>query len=139
MCVCVCVCVCDGLILGVPLTTRQLVETYGYRVSRYHTHLSHILRPIPAYLIHKYTQIYDRLFNLQSIYSHFIQQKGIYELNKAVSGSHPICGLATCTGPVPERGILQRCEQSPVVIIFYKGYSPPKYSCNGRTNKHTSK
>ena len=54
---------CDTPIPGVPLTTRQPTETYKYRVSRYHTHLSHILRPILAYLIHKYTKIYDRLFN----------------------------------------------------------------------------
>ena len=39
-----------------------------------------ILRPITTYLIHKYTKIYDRLFNQQSIYSSFIQQKGIHEL-----------------------------------------------------------
>ena len=37
--------------------------------SRYHTHLSHILRLILAYLIHKYIKIYDRLFNKQSIYT----------------------------------------------------------------------
>ena len=43
-----------------------------------------ILIPIPAYLIHKYTKIYDRLFNQQSIYSHFIQQKGIHELYPAL-------------------------------------------------------
>ena len=39
-----------------------------------------ILRLILAYLIHKYTKLYDRLFNQQSIYSPFIQQKGIHEL-----------------------------------------------------------
>ena len=39
-------------ILGVPLTTLQPAETCGYRVPRYHTHMSHVSRPIPAYLIH---------------------------------------------------------------------------------------
>ena len=28
---------------GVPLTIRQPTETCGYRVPRYHTHMSHIL------------------------------------------------------------------------------------------------
>ena len=74
----------DTPIPGVPLTTRQPAKTCGYRVSRYHTHLSHVLRPIPAYLIHKYTKIYDMLFNQQSIYSPFIQQKGIHELYPAL-------------------------------------------------------
>ena len=37
---------CDTPISGVPLTTRQPAETCEYRVSRYHTHLSHIWRPI---------------------------------------------------------------------------------------------
>ena len=69
---------CDTPIPGVPLTTRQPAKTCGYRVSRYHTHLSHVLRLITAYLIHKYTKIYDRLFNQQSftvLYKtrHFIQ------------------------------------------------------------------
>ena len=48
----------DTPIAGVPLTTRQPAKTCGYRVSQYHTHLSHILRLIPAYLIPKYTKIY---------------------------------------------------------------------------------
>ena len=37
-------------------------------------------------------------------------------------------------GGVPRRG-----EQSLVVIISYKGYSPPKCTCNGRIIKRTSK
>ena len=37
---------------GVPLTTRQPEETCGYHVPRYHTHMSHIPRPIPTYSIH---------------------------------------------------------------------------------------
>ena len=37
---------------GVSLTTRQPSKTCGYQVPRYHTHMSHISRPIPAYLIH---------------------------------------------------------------------------------------
>ena len=51
---------------------------------------------------------------------------------------------------VPERGggggggggggVLRRDEHSLVVIISYKGYSPPKCTCNGRTkNTHPSK
>ena len=44
-----------------------------------------ILRLILAYLIHKYTKIYDILFNQQSIYSPFIQKKrGIHELYSAL-------------------------------------------------------
>ena len=43
---------CDTPILGVPLNTRQPAETCGYRVPRYHTHMSHMSRPIPAYSIH---------------------------------------------------------------------------------------
>ena len=67
---------CDTPIPGVPLTTRQPAETCGYRVSRYHTHLSHILRLIPAYLIHKYTKyMIDYLIN-----NPFIQQKCIHVL-----------------------------------------------------------
>ena len=34
---------------------------------------------------------------------------------------------------VPERGVPRRGEQSSVVIISYKGYSPPKCTCNGCT------
>ena len=55
-----------------------------------------ILRLIPAYLIHKYTKIYDRLFNQQSIYSPFIQQKGIHELYPALilyAGQPPALNL----------------------------------------------
>ena len=37
---------CDAPIPGVPLTTRQSVETCGYRVLRYHTHMAHTSRPI---------------------------------------------------------------------------------------------
>ena len=36
---------CDGPIPGVPLITCQPAKTCEYRVSRYHTHLSHIWRP----------------------------------------------------------------------------------------------
>ena len=39
---------CDAPIPGVPLTTRQPAETCGYRVPRYHAHMSHILRPLPV-------------------------------------------------------------------------------------------
>ena len=35
-------------------------------------------------------------------------------------------------------GVLRQGEQSPVVIIFYEGYSSPKCTCNGRTT-HLSK
>ena len=94
-----------------------------------------ILRPIPAYLIHKYTKIYDKLFNQQSIYSPFIQQKGIHELYPALiryAGQPPALDLYL-KGGVPRRG-----EQSPVVIISYKGYSPPKCTCNGNQT-HSSK
>ena len=136
---------CDTPIPGVLLTTRQPVETCEYRVSRYHTHLSHILKPIPAYLIPKYTKIYDRLFNQQSFYTtkrHTCSARIYYmtktKQNKASSDSHPkcgpICGSNTCTGPVLERGVPRRDEQSPVVIISYMSYSPPKCSCN---DKHT--
>ena len=38
---------------------------------------------------------------------------------------------------VPERGVSRLGEQSPVVIISYKGYSPPKCSCND-VHKHQS-
>ena len=70
----------DTPISGVPLTTRQPVETCRYRVSQYHTPLSHILRPIPTYLIsniQKY-MIYYLINN--PFTSPFIQQKGIHVL-----------------------------------------------------------
>ena len=69
---------CDTPIPGVPLTTRQPVETRKYRVSRYHTYLSHILRLIPAYLIHKYTKIYARLFNQQIHLTVLLYNKKVY-------------------------------------------------------------
>ena len=40
--------VCEAPIPRVPLITRQPAENYGYRVSRYHTHMSHILRHFPV-------------------------------------------------------------------------------------------
>ena len=39
----------------------------------------------------------------------------------------------------PERGVPRRGEQSPIVIISYKGYSPPKCSCSHQTHTHSSK
>ena len=73
--------------------------------------------------------------------SNIIQGKN--KTKQAVSGSHPICGpicgLAACTGSVPERVISRRGEQSQVVIISYKGYSLPKCSCSDQTNPYTSK
>ena len=57
-------------ISGVLLTTRQPAETCGYRVPRYHTHMSHISRPIPAYLIHN-IQKYIIDYNQQSLYNPF--------------------------------------------------------------------
>ena len=116
--------------------------------------MSHISRPIPAYLnrnIQKYKIDYNHsLFTIPLI------QKRIHVLvllecnrrqktkpNKVVSSSHPICGpicgSTACTGPIPEKGILRRGEQSPVMIISYKGYSPPKCSCNNQTHTHPSK
>ena len=44
---------CDAPIPRVPLTTRQLVKTCGYRVSQYHTHLS------------QYIETYFCIFNSQ--------------------------------------------------------------------------
>ena len=44
---------CDTPIPGVPLTTRQLAETCGYRVSQYHTYLS------------QYIETYSSIFNSQ--------------------------------------------------------------------------
>ena len=44
---------CDTPIPGVLLTIRQPAETYGYRVSQYHTHLS------------QYIETYSCIFNLQ--------------------------------------------------------------------------
>ena len=37
---------------GVPLATRLPTKICRCRVPRYHTHMSHISRPIPAYSIH---------------------------------------------------------------------------------------
>ena len=65
-----------------------------------------ILRPSSTYLIHKYTKIYDRLFNQQSIYSPFIQQKGIHELHSALipyAGQLPALDLYLEGGPITGR------------------------------------
>ena len=40
---------CDAPIPGVPLTTHQPAETSEYRLLRYHTHMSHISRPISIF------------------------------------------------------------------------------------------
>ena len=119
-------------------------------MPRYHIHMSHISRPIPTYSIHniqKYMIDYNHnLFTVpfytKKVYifwlcSYIIQDKT--KQNKVVSDSHPICGSTACTGAIPERGISRRGEQSPVVIIFYKGYSPPKCSCSNQTHTHSSK
>ena len=45
--------ICGAPILGVLLTTRQPAETYEYRVLQYHTHMSHISRPITVYFSYK--------------------------------------------------------------------------------------
>ena len=45
---------------------------------------------------------------------------------------------SSCTLPVPEIVIPRQGEQSPVVIISYVGYSPPKCTCHGKQT-HSSK
>ena len=86
---------------AVLLTTRQPAETCGYRVPRYHTHMSHISRPILAYSVHniqKYMIDYNHsLFTVPSIPkrcacfgSARIEYKTKTKQNKAVFGSHPI-------------------------------------------------
>ena len=125
-------------------------------MPRYHIHMSHISRLIPAYLNH-YIQKYMINYN-HSLFTVPLIPKKIHVLvllecntrqkkkskqNKAVSGSHPICGpicgSATCIGPVLERGIPRRGEQSLVVIISYKDYPPPKCSSSNQTRSHSSK
>ena len=86
--------------------------------------------------------------------SPFIQQKGIHVLvlleyntrqkqNKIKSHPAlipvPYAGQKPAPNLVPEKGIPRRGEQSSVVIISYKGYSPPKCSYNDQTNQYTSK
>ena len=66
---------CENLIPGVPLTTRQLAKTCGYGVPRYHTHMSHISRPIPAYSIHN-IQKYMIDYNY-SLFTVPLIQKGV--------------------------------------------------------------
>ena len=112
-------------------------------MPRYHIHMSHISRPIPAYLNHniqKYMIDYHHsLFIVPLIpkkYMFWLCSNVIRDQKtkqkKVMSGSHPICGpicgSAGCTGPVPERGIPRRGEHSLVVIISYKGYSQPCYA-----------
>ena len=41
---------CDAPIPEVPLTTHQPAETSEYQLLRYHTHMSHISRPISIFL-----------------------------------------------------------------------------------------
>ena len=62
---------CDTPIPGVPLTTRQPTKTCEYRVLRYPTHMSHILRPISIYFSYKYPISYDILqeFDVQIFYT----------------------------------------------------------------------
>ena len=45
---------------------------------------------------------------------------------------------SSCTLPVPDIAIPPQGEQSPVVIISYVGYSPPKCTCH-RKQSHSSK
>ena len=90
---------CDTPIPGVPLTTRQPVDIGCPIITLI---CLNILRPSLVYLIHKYTKIYDRLFNQQSIYSPFIQQKGIHELYLALipyAGQPPALDLYLKGGP----------------------------------------
>ena len=62
---------CYAPIPGVPLTTRQPSETYEYRVLRYHTHMSHISRPISIYFSYKEPFSYNILqeFDVQLFYT----------------------------------------------------------------------
>ena len=73
-----------------------------------------ILTPIPAYLIHNYTKIYDRLFNQQSIYNHFIQQNGIHELYPTLI---PYAGHELYPTLIPYAG------QPPALDLYLKGRS----------------
>ena len=123
-------------------------------MPQYHIHMSHISRHIPAYLNHniqKYRIDYNHsLFTVPLIPKNtcFGSTRMYYKTKKnktkqAVSNSHPICGpickSTACTGLVPERRIPRRSEQSPIVIISYKGYSPPKCSYSDQTHTHSSK
>ena len=62
---------CDAPIPGVSLTTCQPTETCEYQVLRYHTHMSHISRPISIYFSYKYPISYDILqeFDVQLFYT----------------------------------------------------------------------
>ena len=63
--------ICDAPILGVPLITRQPAETCEYWVLRYHTHMSHISRPISVYFSYKQPFSYNILqeFDVQLFYT----------------------------------------------------------------------
>ena len=97
----------------------------------------------------------DYLIN-SPFYSPFIQQKGIHvlvmlEYNKRQKPNktkpHPALiphgVLYAGQTPTPDlylKGVPRRGEQSPIEDDSYKGYSPSKCTCKGRTtNTHPSK
>ena len=59
--------VCDAPNPGVPLTTRQPMETCEYRVLRYHTHMSHTSRPISIY--YSYNNLFLIIFYKSLMYN----------------------------------------------------------------------
>ena len=134
----------SGGLVDNPSTRRNLWIS-GAPIS--HSHVSYI--ETHSYIFNsQYTKIYidydHSLFDTKNIYMFWFclnikQDKNKTKKNKAVFGSHPICKSAAYTRPLPERGIPQRGEQSPVVIISYKGCSPPKCSCSDQTHTHSSK
>ena len=79
-----------------------------------------------------------QLFYIPKIYETIFLQKCFSRPLPGLLRTHGLDGAPSSR--VPERGVPRRGEQSPVVIISYKGYSPPKCTCNGCTeNTHSSK
>ena len=99
---------------------RQLITVHKSLISTsYHNY-------IPNYL----KTIVPKEFNYNSL-THILYTKVI---------SRPHVGLLQNYGlvrapspgmlPVPEKGVLRRDEQCPLENASYKGYSPPKCTCN---------
>ena len=110
---------------GTTSPKQFTMTTPGPHASKIIGHLG------PCINTHKIHQLYYHLqFLIHVIQKSLPKPQPGFLLNTASSERRPL--------PVPEIVIPRQGEQSPVVIISYMGYSPPKCTCHDKQS-HSSK
>ena len=99
---------------------KQLIKSIRVR-SRpsYHNY-------VPDYLYNS-----PKEFNYNSFYIKYFFSKVLSRPNVGLLHNHDLLGAPSPYKlHVPEKGVPRRGEQYPAEKYFYKGYSPPKSTCN---------